>query len=156
MASWADKLSKLTQSAVNKSKYMAEVTRINIEISNYESTRKQLYGEIGQYVVENGLLQDNADIQDKLARIAEVQGRIDASKELVENMRKANVCPNCGNQLDPDVNFCPKCGASRTPVPTQTQAAPAQPKIVCPNCGAELESDEAFCPNCGQRQGGAV
>lgn len=151
MAGWADKLSRLTQNAVNKSKYMAEVTRINIEISNYESNLKQLLNEIGQYVVDNGLLQDNADIQEKLARIAEVQSRIDADKELVETMRKANVCPNCGNPLEPDVNFCSKCGASRIPMPAAKPAQPAAAKAVCPNCGNELESGELFCPNCGQR-----
>lgn len=153
MASWADKLSRLTQNAVNKSKYMAEVTRINIEISNYESNLKQLLNEIGQYVVDNGLLQDHEAIREKLAHIAEVQGKIEADKELVENMRKANVCPNCGNPLEPDVNFCPKCGASRMPMPNMNTAntVSAQPQATCPNCGTVLESGEAFCPNCGQR-----
>ena len=47
MPGWAEKLSKMTQKAVTKSKYMAEITRINIEISNHESSLKQQISEIG-------------------------------------------------------------------------------------------------------------
>ena len=75
MPGWAEKLSKMTQNAVTKSKYMAEITRINIEISNHESSLKQQISEIGQYVVDNGLLKDDANIQAKLERIAELQAQ---------------------------------------------------------------------------------
>lgn len=151
MPGWAEKLSKMTQNAVTKSKYMAEITRINIEISNHESSLKQQISEIGQYVVDNGLLKDDANIQAKLERIAELQATIASSQATIEALRKANVCPNCGATLDLDVNFCPKCGASRSPAPIPGAQPQAVQKQTCPSCGTELENDETFCPNCGQR-----
>lgn len=147
MSTWADKLSRFTQNAVTKSKSMAEVTRINIEISNYESSLKQLVSEIGQYVVDADLLRDDAAVKEKLERVVELQSRINASKELVENIRKASLCPNCGAVLEPDVNFCPKCGASRFPIPNLNQPVQA----TCPNCGAPLDAGAVFCANCGQK-----
>lgn len=150
MAGWAEKLSKFTQNAVTKSKYMAEITRINIEISNYESNVKQVVSEIGQYVVDNGLLQDVPEIQEKVARVHELNATISANQATVEALRKANICPNCGATLDMDVNFCPKCGATRNPVPLPNMQ-PNRPAAVCPKCGTKLENNEIFCPNCGTR-----
>lgn len=152
MAGWAEKLSKLTHNAVTKSKYMAEITRINIEISNCESNVKQVLNEIGKYVVDNNLLQDVPEIQDKVAKVNELKATIAANQATVEALRKANICPNCGASLDADVNFCPKCGAVRNPVPIPG-IQPAKPAAVCPKCGTALENNEMFCPNCGTRVG---
>ena len=153
MAGWAEKLSKLTQNAVTKSKYMAEITRINIEISNYESDVKQIVNEIGQHVVENGLLQDVPEIQAKIAKVNDLKATIAKNQDTVEALRKANICPNCGATLDADVNFCPKCGASRNPSPIP-DLQPNHPAAVCPKCGTKLENNELFCPNCGTRING--
>ena len=150
MASWTEKLSRMTQSAVSKSKDMAEITRMNIEISNFENSIRQQTAAIGQSVVENGLLQDVPDVQERLAQIAQLQEKIAANRAAVEALRGANLCPNCGATLAADVNFCPHCGASRAQAQAQAPAEP-QPaeKPVCPACGTQLESDEQFCPNCG-------
>ena len=89
--------------------------------------------EIGQYVVDADLLRDDAAVKEKLERIVELQSRINASKELVENIRKASLCPNCGAVLEPDVNFCPQM--RRQPLAdTEPESASAGhlPELWCP------------------------
>ena len=48
MAKWGEKFSRATQAAISKSKEMAEVTRLNVEISTYTQNMKELYTQVGE------------------------------------------------------------------------------------------------------------
>lgn len=50
-------------------------------------------------------------------------------------------CPNCGETVDPDMQFCSSCG-------TELDAGSS-----CPGCNADIRGDEAFCPSCGMELG---
>ena len=48
-AKWTDKVNSFTQNAVSKSKELAEVTRLNLSISNAEEQARGLKMQIGDY-----------------------------------------------------------------------------------------------------------
>ena len=53
MAGWKESVGRFAQSAVSKSKEMAEITRLNMEISNQEQRLRELQGKLGQFVCEH-------------------------------------------------------------------------------------------------------
>ncbi|MFQ6120405.1 MAG: zinc ribbon domain-containing protein [Methanosarcinales archaeon] len=50
----------------------------------------------------------------------------------------SNRCPNCGNDITPEMKFCGECGT----------------KLKCGNgkvCGKTIQKDFALCPYCGTK-----
>jgi hypothetical protein len=54
------------------------------------------------------------------------------------------VCPDCGDQVEPDDNFCASCG---TELPA---SGPTVTLTECPNCGEAVDEDDSFCVSCGE------
>ena len=149
MAGWKESVGRFAQNAVSKSKEMAEITRLNMEISNQEQRLRELYGQLGQYLVENPDLvpADRQDAQALLQDVAQVKAGIEASKATLLEVRNVNICPGCGAEVSRSSKFCPSCGAQMDrSVMERLNQAP-----VCPSCGAELEPGAAFCGNCGAK-----
>ena len=149
MAGWKESVGRFAQNAVSKSKEMAEITRLNMEISNQEQRLRELYGQLGQYLVENADLvpADRQDAQALLQDVAQVKAGIEASKATLLEVRNVNICPGCGAEVSRSSKFCPSCGAQMDrSVMERLNQAP-----VCPSCGAELEPGAAFCGNCGAK-----
>ena len=149
MAGWKESVGRFAQNAVSKSKEMAEITRLNMEISNQEQRLRELYGQLGQYLVENSDLvpADRQDAQALLQEVAQVKAGIEASKATLLEVRNVNICPGCGAEVSRSSKFCPSCGAQMDrSVMERLNQAP-----VCPSCGAELEPGAAFCGNCGAK-----
>ena len=46
MASWSEKLNQMTQSAISKSKEVAGVAKLNVEISSLNQSVKNIYTEV--------------------------------------------------------------------------------------------------------------
>ena len=59
---WGDKFNQLTKTAVSKSKEVAEITRLNMEISSSEQKMKELAAQIGMIVAGQSLLSDHEEI----------------------------------------------------------------------------------------------
>lgn len=54
-------------------------------------------------------------------------------------------CPQCGIEIDEEINFCPECGAKMG----QTDSEVTEPTKICPICGAHMPQDMFYCLNCG-------
>ena len=149
MAGWKESVGRFAQNAVSKSKEMAEITRLNMEISNQEQRLRELYGQLGQYLVENPDLvpADRQDAQALLQEVAQVKAGIEASKATLLEVRNVNIFPGCGADVSRSSKFCPSCGAQMDrSVMERLNQAP-----VCPSCGVELEPGAAFCGNCAAK-----
>lgn len=150
-AKWTDKVNSFTQNAVSKSKELAEVTRLNLSISNAEEQARGLKMQIGDYVVKNHLLTDHPELQEIYGKLELIQKNIEESRERINVIKNISICQNCGAEVSRNSNFCDKCGQPiQHPEPSaQESCAPAHK--FCPNCGQELLADAAFCSNCGMK-----
>ena len=148
---WTDKVSAFTQNAVSKSKELAEITRLNLSISNAEEQIRGLKTEIGSYVVDHKLMTDVPEIQEIYGKLNTLQRSIDESRERIHALKNVNICSNCGAEVSRESRFCDRCGQPiQRPEPyAAEQEAPAQK--FCPNCGQALSMDAAFCSNCGAK-----
>lgn len=146
---WGDKLNQITKSAVSKSKEMAEITRLNMEISGNEQKIKELAAQIGMCVVEQQLFSENEQITEWSNKIRELQEAVAKNQSTIQEIRNINICPNCGAEVSRTSNFCDKCGSPMNRSVLENSAASAFP--VCPNCGEKMEPGTQFCTNCGTK-----
>lgn len=148
MAGWSEKFNKMTQSAISKSKEMAEVTKLNMEISTLMQNLKEVQIQVGAYVLENGLLTEDEKIGEWAQKAASINVNIEANQVKVQDIRNINICSNCGAEVSRSSKFCDKCGNEmvRTALGTVTEGK------VCKVCGAPVEEGSAFCGNCGTKQ----
>lgn len=149
MMNWGDKFNQMTKSAISKSKEMAEITRLNMEISNYEQKMKELAAQIGMDVVERQLLADDEQIAELASQIRKLQESILKDQATIQDIRNINICANCGAEVSRTSKFCDKCGSPMDRTVLETSAASAVP--TCPSCGEKLEAGALFCTNCGTK-----
>lgn len=146
---WGDKFNQLTKSAVSKSKEMAEITRLNMDISNNEQKLKELAVQVGMSVVDRKLLLEDEQIAELAAQIETLRESIAKNQALIQEIRNINICANCGAEVSRTSKFCDKCGSPMDRSALETSAAGAVP--VCPECGEQLEPGALFCTNCGTK-----
>jgi len=117
------KIGGVAEVAADKAKDLAEITKLNYEIS---ATQKQIdngYLEIGKQVFSQE--KDNTD-----SPVAELCRNIIAAQQTI---------------LDLDV----KIQQIKTDVQTSAAASAAPSKKFCTSCGAEVVGGSKFCPGCG-------
>ena len=146
---WGDKFNQITKSAVSKSKEMAEITRLNMEISNNEQKLKELAVQVGMSVVDRKLLAEDEQIAELTVQIETLHEAITKNQSLIQEIRNINICANCGAEVSRTSKFCDKCGNPRDRSALEASAASAVP--VCPECGEQLEPGALFCTNCGTK-----
>lgn len=149
MASWKENMSRMAQSAVAKSKEMAEITRLNMEISNLEQKLRENYSKLGEYIIDNPALLaggDDAVVVQICQAVAEIREKLEQDRQQILDIRNVNVCTNCGAEVSRASKFCDRCGTVMDRSALQQSARP-----VCPECGAEIDDEAAFCGNCGAK-----
>lgn len=147
MAGWTEKLSRFTQTAVDKGKDVAEITRINIDNAGEESNIRRLLAEIGKYVVESHLLSEDPTVAQKLEKIEACRKKINEGNARIRALKGQELCPNCGGSVNRGARFCDQCGAMM-PI-ANAEVIPAQKK--CSVCGEDIDGKLMICPNCGAK-----
>lgn len=146
MANWGQKIGKMTQSAITKSKEMAEVTRLNLEINTLEQNTKNIYMKMGEYVAENGLLGEDETVKKYMKELEKIKEELEKNQERIKEVRNINICSSCGAEVSRISKFCDMCGTEIIRVSLETE------QKVCKNCDAPIDDDALFCGNCGTKQ----
>lgn len=106
-----------------KAKDMAEVTKLNGQISTEESKIKEAYLAIGKrYFEENMGEVSDAYIND-FTIINEAKARISELQEQIKTIKGVFSCPNCGAEVTTESSFCSSCGA-KIEAPLHKEEAP--------------------------------
>lgn len=148
------KISQASQGAVAKGKELADIAKLNSQISDEEKRINNAYVEIGKKYVELHKNDAESDFADFISAIDEANKKIVDLRSQVADIKGVTKCPKCGAEVAKGVAFCASCGS---PVPVasanagaSSQAAPSDTKR-CGNCGAELSKDAGFCSECGAK-----
>lgn len=135
------KLSQASQEALQKTKDMADIARLNSSIADEEKRLNNNYYQIGKLYAQ---LHSN-DYEDYFSvymmAIIESNNKIDEFKNELQKLRAVTKCPGCGAEVPNSAAFCNVCGGVINPVVSNT--------VKCPNCNALVNKEMKFCTNCG-------
>lgn len=111
-----------------KAKDVAEVTKLNSQISTEEAKIKEAYLAIGKrYFEENMGEVSDAYIND-FTIINEAKARISELQEQIKTIKGVFSCPNCGAEVTTESSFCSTCG-TKIEAPIQKEEEPiVEPK----------------------------
>lgn len=112
MADWSDKLNQMAQSAVSKSKEVAELAKLNLEISNLNQKIREIHTRVGAYVLEKGLLSEEGTIAEWAGKAADLKAEIEADQSRMNELKGVVICPGCGEAVPNTSRFCAKCGTA--------------------------------------------
>lgn len=124
MASWSDKFTQVTQNAISKSKEVAGVAKLNMEISSLNQEIKNIQTQVGAYVLDNGFLPANPYIADWMEKVNGLRDEIAAKNEKIMEIKNVVICSKCGKEVSRSNRFCEQCGAEiviNHPVPEAAQ-----------------------------------
>ena len=143
------KLSQASQSAVQKTKDMAEVMRLNGQISERERKIEQSYREIGKLYYENFADKDVELLRSLVTELKRANEEIQEMRTVVLRLKGSRPCPTCGAELPAGSVFCSACGARVLKISADTADPQPTDGVPCKSCGAMMSKGTLFCTNCG-------
>lgn len=143
------KVGSFAQTTVQKSKELAEITKINFQISAEEDKIKKSYSEIGKIYFDENAATATGRTAELCTIIMTANDNIKDLRVKINEAKNIVICQQCGKEVENTNRFCNGCGA---PIPVTTPAyESAAPKSVCKSCGAEMAEGAPFCQNCGAK-----
>lgn len=127
------KLSQAGQTAVQKTKEVADIAKLNSSIYDEEKKINNNYLEIGKLYVSLRAEEHEEEFDGMIAAIRESEEKIRGYRHQITEIKGIAVCEKCGAEVPLNAAFCSACGA---PMPV---AAPAQPEEV--ESGEENEAE---------------
>ena len=78
--------------------------------------------------------------------IRQLYAALQQDREELAYLKGKKICPNCGAELDGDVQRCTSCGMN-----VENVVRPSRIQAYCQSCGAQLTPGSRFCNNCGAK-----
>jgi len=141
------KLSNAGQTAVQKTKEMAEIARINSSISDEEKKANNSYYQIGKLYVAKHPDDFDEDFSGMIATIKESEIKIREYCQQIQNIKGIIHCEKCGAEVANNIAFCSSCGS---PMPKQSSSVNNENLVKCFGCGQMVSKDKRFCTSCGK------
>lgn len=142
------KLSQAGQGALQKTKEMADIARLNSLIADEEKRLNNNYYQIGKLYAQL----HSADCEDcfttYISAVNESLKKTDDLKAELQALRAVAKCPNCGAEVPISSMFCNACGTAMPNAADKTVTQPAD-SVKCNNCGAFVNKNMRFCTSCG-------
>ncbi len=141
--SFADKLKKFTNDAVEKGKGLAEQGKLSLDNQKQLDAIKHAQQLIGAYVAENNLLAEDEYIMSQLSAIAAANEILEKNSSRIAELKAAGAAAaeEASDAIDDVVS---EAEAAVEKVEETVQRA------FCPECGKEVEPGARFCPSCGK------
>ncbi len=141
------KLSQAGQTAVQKTKEMTDIARLNGAISEQEKKVSDTYFEIGKlYVLKHPGDYDN-DFAPMLAALKDSENKIKEYRQQIQDIKGVVRCEKCGAEIVNNVAFCSSCGAK---APVVSKVETNETLVKCSGCGAMVDKNAKFCTVCGK------
>lgn len=152
------KISSASQSAVQKTKEMAEIAKLNGQISDEEKKLNNYYFQIGKLYVQVHRNDCDAAFAEWVAAVQQSEEKIISCQAMIQELKGIARCANCGAEVPNTAAFCNSCGA---PIIKPAQSAPvanqySAPMTKCSACGADVPANMSFCTSCGAHVGNAA
>ncbi len=139
------KISHAGQTAVQKTKDMTDIARLNENIAEEEKKINSNYHQIGKLYVAMHTYDYEADFEGMMIAIKEAEAKIQNYRQQVKDIKGIERCEKCGADVASDAAFCSTCGSPLLRKPTVS----LENAVKCSACGQMMEADARFCTECG-------
>ena len=103
-------LSEKSRDAAKKAKDMADIVRINGQISAEEDKVLKSYQAIGKAYYELHRQDEDDPFAGHFMEIEEAEAKIAQYKAEVQKLKGSSVCPSCGAEVKMGTLYCANCG----------------------------------------------
>ncbi len=121
------KISKAGQSAVQKTKELADIAKLNSSISDEERRIDDSYREIGKLYDSLRGSDPEVDFAPLIASVRESEEKIKEFRQQIKDIKGVVCCEKCGAEVSSNAAFCSACGAPMpVVVPVEVEASQVQ------------------------------
>lgn len=147
---FGEKLTNAGKDVAKKTKELADVTKLNMQISSEEDNIKNKYSEIGKLYYK--LFSESPDerFTQLFSSITESAGKINSFKEQIQAIKGMKKCSSCGAEIDDSAQFCSVCGnksiveekpAVEEPAQDNSEGAENASHQACPESDEPIDKD---------------
>ena len=137
-ADLAEQSKQALDSAVEKSKGLAEQGKLSLENQKQAQVIADAQAQIGAYVADNSLLQEDEFVMGQISVIAAAQEIVDKNNARIAELKAAAEKP-AEKAAEPEDRCCCKEEAHQCEL------------RFCPKCGAQVRTDAVYCQACGAK-----
>lgn len=142
------KIAQAGQTAVQKTKEITDIARLNGLISDEEKKVNNNYFQIGKLYVAMHATNCESEFAGMIAAIRESENKIVDYKQQIQDIKGVVRCEKCGAEVGNNVAFCSSCGS---PMPKNENIPVNNPNLIkCMGCGAMIDKNMRFCTSCGK------
>ena len=105
------KLTKVGEAAAEKTKEVAEFTKINAKILDVQNKLDKAYVEIGKKYLELHPANDDDDMKTVVDAAYALEDKLKELRKQLQDLKGVSKCNVCGCECDAAATFCSKCGA---------------------------------------------
>lgn len=140
------KLTQTGQDTVKKAKDLADVTKLNSQLSDAGRQLQDCYRSVGEKYFELHRENPQAELEPLCAEVSAALELISTTRGEIQKLKNIKVCPSCGCENPFSACFCSSCSTKLPDLP-----GVAGTKRHCPICGGEVPEGAAFCTKCGNK-----
>ena len=142
------KISDASRSAVEKTKDLAEIARLNSMIKENETQLDALYTELGEAFYNSHCNDKEPEFINDIKKISALIRETDECRESVLDLKGLAKCPYCGAEFSSDETRCPECGRA-VPRTAKKITGSDGDRLICSVCGYHMRPGSNFCIMCG-------
>lgn len=120
--------------------------KVSMKIKEEERQLEQSLRELGELLYNQRNNESAQMFPQQTESIRQLYAALRVDREELAYLKGKKICPNCGAELDGEVQRCTSCGTN-----VENVIRPSNVKVFCQNCGNQLASGSKFCNNCGAK-----
>lgn len=105
------KLTKVGEAAAEKTKEVAEFTKVNAKILDTQNKLDKAYIEVGKKYLELHPANDEEDMEAVVNTVYALEDQLKELRKQLQELKGTFKCEVCGTECLAQAAFCSKCGA---------------------------------------------
>ncbi|MCI8375169.1 MAG: zinc ribbon domain-containing protein [Lachnospiraceae bacterium] len=129
-----------------KASDVSGLAKVTMKIKEEEKQLDQSLKDLGSLLFNQYNEEAKQLFPQQTESIRQLYAALQQDREELAYLKGKKICPNCGAELDADVQRCISCGMN-----VENVVRPSQAQAFCQNCGSQLVPGSKFCNNCGTK-----
>ena len=141
-----ESLSAAGKGFTQKASDVSGLAKVTMKIKEEEKQLDQSLKELGTLLFNQYNEESKQLFPQQSENIRQLYAALQQDREELAYLKGKKICPNCGAELDGDVQRCTSCGMN-----VEDVVRPSRIQAYCQSCGAQLTPGSRFCNNCGAK-----